>query len=150
MKVLKRLSDYISVIVSNKIPVIDTRAEEYRMKELIETLEKDFREEVYKLKLKFLDECEEKHPELKTLIRDADYSTDLYKTYGSVFAKNIQNAEKSSYMLRRTVQERVILQIELSDKDLTLDDVDTIIFAEIEKALESGSAKESTIDSSTK
>lgn len=136
MKVIKRLDDYISVRVSDKIPTVDTRVEENRIKELVDVVEKEFREEMRNFKLKFLDECEEKYPELKTLIKCTDYSTDLYGVYGSIFAKNAQSAERSSYMLRRTVHERIVLQIELSEKALTLDEIDNIIFAEIEKALE--------------
>lgn len=134
VKITKRLDDYILVRVSDKIPKVDIRVEENRIKELVNIVEKEFREEVRNLKLKFLNECEEKYPELKTLIKDTGYSTDLYGVYGSVFARNVQNAEQSSYTLRRTVHERIVLQIELSGRDLTLDEIDTIIFEEIEKA----------------
>ena len=133
MKVLKRLEEYISVIVSNKVPVTDTTYEEHRVHDIVENLEKEFREKTHESKMRFFEECEEKYPELKLLTRDSGYSLDLYSVYGSSFADKVRKRERDSYTTRRKIHERIVLQIELSKEDLNLDEIDTIIYSEIAK-----------------
>lgn len=143
MKVLKKLQDYILVRVSDKIPVHNACEDERSMRTLIDVLEQEFIAKVKELKQQFLEECEQKYPELKTLVKDTGPCTNLYNVYGSDFAKTVQALERKSYMVRRKVCERISLILELSQKDLSLDEIDEIITEEIFKALDNTDSTES-------
>ena len=131
MKVIKKLDDYIAVKVADKIPVADSRAEEQRIRLIIEDLEKEFRNTLRELKLKFQNDAEAKYPELKDVSRDIGYCIDLYNVYGSAFAKRASELERKSYNIRQAVHKRIVLQIELSEKNLTLDEIDAVIAVEL-------------------
>lgn len=114
----------------------DSATEARRIESLINALEKEFRERLHELKFRFFEECEEIYPELKKLIRDKGYSTDLYSIYGSQFTEATREREREAYARRRCVQERIVLQMELSEENLSLDELDTIIATEIAKVVE--------------
>lgn len=134
MKVIKKLDDYIAVKVSDKIPIVDSHADEQRIRLIIDDLEKEFREIVHELKIKFQNDAEAKWPELKDISKDIGYTCDLYNVYGSVFSKRVSELERKSYSIRQAVHKRIVLQIELSEKNLNLDEIDLIIATEIAKA----------------
>lgn len=133
MKVTKRLSDYIAIKVESKIPIMNNCAIERDINSLMEALNKEFVEKVNILKDEFLKEAEEKYPQLKHLTRNSFDKFHLYHVYGSDFENNIRKLEREEHYKRRTVHERVLLRLELSSKELSLDDIDLIIEAEIAK-----------------
>lgn len=134
MKVTKRLSDYIAVKVESKFPITNTYTAERDICNLISVLAKEFAKKVNVLRDEFLKEAEEKYPQLKCLTRNSFDGLYLYTVHGSNFEKYNRELERKEHYKRKTIQERIVLRLELSSEELSLDDIDLIIEAEIAKA----------------
>lgn len=137
MKASKRLSDYIAIKVDSKIPIISVYETEQSINKLITVLNKEFAEEISALRDEFLKKAEEEHPQLKRLMRKSINEHYLYTVQGSDFEKYSRDLERKEHYKRMAVKERVLLRIELSSEELSLDDIDLIIEAEIAKVTSS-------------
>ena len=137
MKVIKKLDDYISVKVSDKIQISDSNAEAQKIRYILDSISEEFLEKVKQLKQSFFEDCEKRYPELKQLTRDTTCSSEMYKFYNTIFTQAISEREKHLYALRKIVHDRIVLQIELSEESLNLDDIDNIIYREICSGLDS-------------
>ena len=135
MKVTKRLSEYVAIKVESKIPITDTSyTVERDIRSLINSISEEFIDKISVLRDELLKEAEEKHPQLKQLTRRSFDDLRLYTVCGSDFENYYRDIERKERCKRKTIQERIVLRIELADEGLSLDDIDLIIEAEIAKS----------------